>query len=543
MQYKHLEVGQLRRAFQEATTILEENKSFVDSLNVFPVPDGDTGTNMHLTMTAAVREMDKTVTEEAPVLLKALANGALMGARGNSGVILSQLLRGFSQIGARSLDALTLAEALQKAVEIAYRSVIKPVEGTILTVARSVAKGALEKTKASDDCLQVLEAALEAGEKALGKTPQMLPVLAEAGVVDAGGQGLIFILQGMIKSFYPDFQEVRPREVVNAMLDVIPAGGEVFASSPLEFKYCTELIIKGQEMPGEALKQQLMDLGDSLLVVGEKDLLKVHIHTNHPGRVLELCANLGTMHDIKIDNMEDQHREETVIAQGPMVRNSKSMGVVAVTTGKGLEDILKSLGVDVIVPGGQTMNPSTQDLLVGIKQSGAERVLILPNNKNIILAAEQAQKLASEQGLQVAVIPSKNFAQALAAMLVYNPEKGLEDNQQKMTEALTTIKSGEMTYAVRDSQLNGLSISKGEILGLAEGQIVTKGSSDGEVALELLGNLGAAQGELLSIFFGEDVSAENAASLMKMIEERFPSLEMEVHEGGQPLYYYIFALE
>ncbi|NLC39155.1 MAG: DAK2 domain-containing protein [Clostridia bacterium] len=543
MEYKHLEVGQLRRAFQEAMRVLGENKSFVDSLNVFPVPDGDTGTNMHLTLAAAVGEMEKTVTEDVSVLLKALANGALMGARGNSGVILSQLLRGFSQLETRRLDAAGLAAALQKAVEIAYRSVIKPVEGTILTVARSAAKAALEEAKRSDNCLQVLEAALEAGNNSLRKTPQMLPVLAEAGVVDAGGQGLIFILQGMIKSLSPDFPEVLRGEGLETASHSISAQGKVFSDRPLAFKYCTELIIKGREMSGEALKRQLMDLGDSLLVVGEKDLLKVHIHTNHPGGVLELSANLGTMHNIKIDNMEDQHRQELHRDQFYPVQNSKPMGVVAVIAGEGLEEILKSLGVDVIVSGGQTMNPSTQDLLAGIKQSGAKKVLVLPNNKNIILAAEQAQQLASQQGLQVAVVPSKNFAQALAAMLVYNPEEELEYNQQKMAAALTTIKSGEITYAVRDSQLNGLSIAKGEIIGLADGQIVTKGSSHEDVALELLVKLGAAEGELLSVFYGEDVSAEHAAALIRAIEEKYPSLEIEVHEGGQPLYHYIFALE
>lgn len=542
MQYEILKAAQLRQAFYGAKAVLGANKAYVDSLNVFPVPDGDTGTNMHLTLSAAVREMDSRNTDSVAALLQAVSSGALMGARGNSGVILSQLFRGFSQGADKAeLDSRSLAQAFRKAAEVAYRSVIKPVEGTMLTVARACAEGAQRRASEGGDCLAVLETALSYAEEALQNTPRLLPVLAEAGVVDAGGQGLVFIIRGMIAGLKGEIEDEAGSGTAGA---VVPEPGPSVTAAPvtLAFRYCTELIIKGQGLNGEQLKQELVDLGDSLLVVGDEQVLKVHIHTNRPGLVLEKAVKLGTLHDIKIDNMEEQHRESQWFAL-PAPSPLKEMAVVAVTAGDGLANILQSLGVDVVIPGGQTMNPSTEDLLAGIKEAGAKQVILLPNNKNIILAAEQAKLLAEQEGIQVAVVPTRSFPQSVTAMLSYQPEEGLEENRQRMTEALAAVRTGEITFAVRDSQYNGFTINSGEILGLAEGEIVSKGETVAEVALSLLEQMEAGAYELLSLYYGQEVPAEEAESLRAAIENRFPGLEVEVHGGGQPLYYYIFGLE
>lgn len=537
--YGSLDVEQLRQAFHGAKVFLGTNKSYVDSLNVFPVPDGDTGTNMHLTLTAAVKEIDKDNINDVPGLLQALAGGALMGARGNSGVILSQLFRGFSRgAGKAEFDALSLAEAFQKASDMAYRSVIKPVEGTMLTVAKAAAQGAKQKAKEGGNCLAVLEEALVAAEEALRKTPQLLPVLAEAGVVDAGGQGYVYIIQGMIAGLKG---QVQVEEAAESARETV--GGAITPVQDLEFRYCTELIIKGQRLQESKLKNELMNLGDSLLVVGDERVLKVHIHTNRPGLVLEKAAAQGVLYDIKIDNMEEQHREILPQETPQAPKQLKEMAVVAVTVGDGLSAILTSLGVDVVVRGGQTMNPSTEDLVAGIKEAGARNVIVLPNNKNIILAAEQTQQILAEQEIEVAVVPTKNFPQCLAALLAYNPDGTLAENREQMLEALDTVKAGEITYAVRDSQYNGLDIAKGEVLGLAEGEIVVKGDDLDKVALELLQALDAGDYELLTIFYGEDVEEEQAEQLKEKIQASYSQLEVEVHMGGQPLYYYLFGLE
>lgn len=540
MQYGILSAEQLRQVFKGAQAVLGANKAYVDSLNVFPVPDGDTGTNMHLTLSAAVREMDKQHTDNVRELLQALSSGALMGARGNSGVILSQLFRGFSQgVEKTEFDSYSLANAFRKAAEMAYKSVIKPVEGTMLTVARACAEGAQKKAAEGGDCLAVLETALTYAEEALKTTPKLLPVLAEAGVVDAGGQGLVLIIQGMIVGLKG---EELPEDTVESL---IKAEEPSVISTPqnLQYRYCTELIIKGKGLNGDRLKQELMELGDSLLVVGDNQVLKLHIHTNRPGLVLEKAAEQGVLFDIKIDNMEEQHREAGFFAPQAPVESLREMAVVAVTVGDGLTSILKSLGVDVVVVGGQTMNPSTEDLLAGIREARAKQVILMPNNKNIFLAAEQAKSLVEEEGIEVAVIPTRNFPQSVTAMLSYDQDDTLEGNQQRMTEALDLVRAGEITFAVRDSQYNGLNINSGEILGLADGEIVAKGEQIDDVALSLLEQLEADQYELLSIYYGQEVKEEDTVQLQEAIQARYPQLGVEIHSGGQPLYYYIFGLE
>lgn len=532
---------QLKQAFRGAQILLGDNKAYVDSLNVFPVPDGDTGTNMHLTVTAAINEMEKQQNGDISTILKSVATGALMGARGNSGVILSQLFRGFSKdVDSNNFDAEALADALQKASEMAYRSVIKPVEGTILTVAKATAQGAKKKAQEGGNCLEVLYEASFAAEEALRKTPQLLPVLAEAGVVDAGGQGWVYILQGMIAGVQGK-EFVISGDVAKDIATLTEKPKKDGLTRKLEFRYCTELIIKGKDLREDVLKKELLDLGDSLLVVGNDEVIKVHIHTNSPGLVLEIAAEKGILHDIKIDNMEEQHREN--IIEDPPKAQRDGLGVVAVTAGDGLAAILESLGVDVIIQGGQTMNPSTEELLAGIKTAQFNQVLIMPNNKNIILAAEQAQKVADEQGIQVSVIPTKNFPQSLAAMLAYNPMDNLENNTVRMMEALCEVNTGEITFAVRDSQFNGLTITKGEILGLLEGEIVSQGENIESVTIDLLEQLVDSEHELLSIFYGEDVNEEQANQLKALVEKHYKSLDVEIHWGGQPIYYYILGLE
>ncbi|MFA5536219.1 MAG: DAK2 domain-containing protein [Bacillota bacterium] len=541
MQYKELDAKQLKQAFRGAQMMLGNNKPYVDSLNVFPVPDGDTGTNMHLTITAAINEMEKENSEDISSILKNIATGALMGARGNSGVILSQLFRGFGKdLQQNGLDAFTLATAFQRASDMAYRSVIKPVEGTILTVAKATAEGAKSKAQEGGNCLEVLLAASYSAEESLRKTPQLLPVLAEAGVVDAGGQGWVYILHGMIAGIQGEIL-VSDTDLIKGSDNLTENSNKIGLHQELEFRYCAELIIRGQNLLEEPLKEELASLGDSLMVVGNEEVIKVHIHTNSPGRVLEIAVTKGSLHDIKIDNMEEQHREtlKINIPTAPL----EGLGVVAVTAGAGLAAILESLGVDVIIQGGQTMNPSTEEILVGIRQARYKNVIIMPNNKNIILAAEQAQKVSEEQGIQVSVVPTTSFPQCLSAMLAFNPMDDLQSNTTRMSEAIKEVDTGEVTFAVRDSQYNGLTITKGEILGLLEGNIVAQGKDLEVVAMGLLEQLVKPKHELLSIFYGEDIKEAQASQLKEQLEKRYLDLDVEIHRGGQPLYYYILGLE
>lgn len=541
MSYKTLDALQLKKMILAGSENLAANKEAVDELNVFPVPDGDTGTNMSLTLLAAAREVEKLENPTMKSLAQALATGALMGARGNSGVILSQLFRGFAQVleGNETVDAKILAKAAQNAVNVAYKAVIKPVEGTILTVAKAAARGAKEAAQKEDDCLKVLSIALSYAQQALEKTPEMLPALAQAGVVDAGGKGLCLILEGAINGLIYDNlnpadlagDTMTPASSVVAKEDV----GAVSKSDSIAYRYCTEFLIKGTGLSQELIRRALEPLGDSLLVVGTDTVTKVHIHTNQPGKVLDYAIGWGTLHDIKIDNMEEQQEKKQEKAA------LKNIGIVAVTSGEGLSEILKSLGCDVIVSGGQSMNPSTLDLVDGIRKANAKEVFILPNNKNIILTAEQAKELVDD--IKVTIIPTKTFPQGMAALLAFNPEADAEENRAKMLEAINNIKSGELTYAVRDSQYNGFDIKQGEILGILEGQIVNKGENVLDVGLELVDEMIKEEGELLTLFYGNEVQREEAEAFGERIAEKYPDLEIEIHYGGQPLYYYIIALE
>jgi DAK2 domain fusion protein YloV len=552
MQLQFLEGIHLRQMLLAGAALLQEKKGELNSLNVFPVPDGDTGTNMSLTITAAVREVER-ANGDLGSIAGALANGSLMGARGNSGVILSQLFRGF----AASLEAkvkaspMDFALALQEGVKTAYRGVMKPVEGTILTVAKEGAKAALQAARRGDDILGVLESAIRQAEITLNRTPEILPVLKEAGVVDAGGKGLLCILQGALMGLNGEgFANLpHPGEVP---LPVREGAKEGPAS--LAYQYCTEFIIKGQGLELEKIRVRLNDMGDSLIAVGTAELVKVHIHTNHPGQVLEVGLAQGTLHDVKIDNMAEQHREVLAVhppesdgsdsepARAVMGggKGEEGIGVIAVALGEGITAILESLGVERVVGGGQTMNPSTEDLVRSIENSRYNKVILLPNNKNVILAAQQARDLTEKE---VLVVPSKSIPQGIAALLAFNPEADLGANGREMTAALKGVKTGEVTYAVRDSRFNGQEIRAGDILGLIDGKLSILGQEPEEAVLKLLDQLVEDTSEILTIYYGEGVSSSAARQLATRVRDEYPQCEVEVYEGGQPLYYYIVAVE
>ncbi|MGE5397801.1 MAG: DAK2 domain-containing protein [Chitinophagales bacterium] len=510
--------------------ILEKNKARVDSLNVFPVPDGDTGTNMYLTLVSAIREAEKQNDSDAGKVGKAIATGSLMGARGNSGVILSQVFRGFAREleGKPIVDAPILAAALHSGSETAYKAVIKPVEGTILTIVREVARSAATVAHKEEDIITVMQEALTAGSRMLEKTPTMLPILKEAGVVDAGGQGFLFILQGMIEaltgtSFYPS---TSPAQRIQEA---------VISSGTIECAYCTEVLVKGIGLKIEQMRKTLEVLGDSLLVVGEEDLVKVHVHSKNPGKVLETCLNWGSLHDIKIDNLEEQMENR----QEQEIRSWKKTGVVAVGMGDGWKEILESLGVDQIVEGGQTMNPSTEDILKAVEEVKAQSVVVFPNNKNVILAANQASELSDRI---IRVVPTTSVVQTISAMMVYDSETDINKIAEVMTEEIGKVRIGEVTSAVRDSGVNGLKIKVGDYIGLIDDKVEVKGNNLDEVVFETIEFINNG-GELICLYYGHDVDSAQAEQLKERIEKKYLMQDVELHYGGQPFYHYLISIE
>jgi DAK2 domain fusion protein YloV len=566
----------LRQLVLAAAAELERNKEAVNALNVFPVPDGDTGTNMSLTVQAALREMQKCREDTAAAIGKAVSLGSLMGARGNSGVILSQLFRGIGRgmEGQTDLSPTDLARALQLGVETAYKAVMRPVEGTILTVAREMAKSAQRAARDGGSIRDVLRAARAGAEAALARTPDLLPVLRQAGVVDAGGRGLVVLLAGMVN--YLDVGQVRPAVEPGPALRAVPPPAVTTPQFQIDehtgditYAYDTQLLIRRAsldlDLDLDRVRAQLTSLGDSMLVVGTAELAKVHIHTNNPGTVLEICLQHGSLSDITIDNMREQfeairqsrsagnggaHGQGPVAAPPapalevplmPVVEMPpKQVGVVTVAIGDGLEKILRSLGADVVINGGQTMNPSTEELVEGILAAPAPEVLLIPNNSNIIMAAQQAIALTSKT---VAVVPSRNIPQGVAALLAYNPQAGLDQNTSRMTTAMRGVRTGEITYAVRSTSFNGIDINAGDILGIIEDEIAVTGKEPNEVLGRLLVHLVGDDSEVITILYGADVSEELAEQALDMIGGQYPAVEVEGHRGGQPLFYYLVSVE
>jgi DAK2 domain fusion protein YloV len=525
-----------------AVNLLGQAKNEIDALNVFPVPDGDTGTNMYQTIEASLKEALETDSNHIGHVALAAARGALMGARGNSGVILSQVLQGFAGTlqAKEKATASDISLALQEGVQMAYRAVMKPVEGTILTVVRKSAEEAAALR--SRNLLRMMVAISRSALNALQETPDLLPALKQAGVVDAGGKGFVVILEGFLqalKSASPLAKETVSR------LDLLDAKVQpelTMAVTALDFTYCTEFLLKGEGLPLSELKRELIPYGDCLMVVGNELLAKVHIHSNHPGLVLECCLKYGKLYDLKITNMEEQQREQQERLQvEEQTSTSRPFGILSVGYGEGLKAIMKSLGADVVLDGGQTLNPSTGDLLKGIDEVPAKRVILLPNNKNIILAAEQAGRLSGKETL---VIPSRSIPQGLSALLALAPEEDFETTARKMERALTSVRTGEITTAVRDYTGNdGLTVKKGHFMGLADGEIVAAGMELAGVLEKLLTYLVEGEGRLVTLYYGQAMERKEVLELADSMASVFKGQDFDVQDGGQPVYHLIISVE
>lgn len=519
---------------------LENNKALVNSLNVFPVPDGDTGTNMSLTMSSAVKEINKCKDLDAALIADSAATGSLMGARGNSGVILSQIFRGFAKglKSVKDIDSLALANALMEGSNTAYKAVMKPTEGTILTVIRESAEFGIKIAKTTPNIATFLEKVIEKANETLNKTPEMLPILKQAGVVDAGGKGLIFILKGM-------HQRLVTGEIVQ-LSEAPSKETESDISKPIYdddivYGYCTEFFIKGRNLNPDDFKNKIVDFGDSMVVVGDENLIKVHIHTNNPGSVIEEALRFGSLSKIKIDNMREQH-QELLISEEEKAANQemKNYGVVAVAMGSGISRIFKDLGADEIIEGGQTMNPSTEDILKSVDRINAENIIILPNNGNIIMAANQAKSLSKKN---IVVIPTKSIPQGISALMTLDCEKSVEENEKKMNRAIKEVKTGLITYAVRDSNFDGVDIEEGNFLGITDGKISAVGEEITDVINKVMDAMVDEDSSLITIYYGNDVSEGDALKLEEDLKANYEDCDVELHYGGQPLYYYILSVE
>jgi len=534
----------LKRILQAGTVWLEKHASTINALNVFPVPDGDTGTNMLLTMRAALEEINSAPDDSAASVAQAAAHGALMGARGNSGVILSQMFRGIASSlkGKKQFDGADFAQALTEGSATAYKGVIKPVEGTILTVGREAAEAA--QSAANDgvqDFTLVMERTVVGARDSLARTPLLLKVLRDAGVVDAGGQGLYTILEGGLRHLRGE-----PMETGEFVEAVRSAAARAPVEGTMEWGYCTEFILQGKGLDLEEIKRRISAWGDSALIVGDDSTIKVHVHTFRPGDVIGYASAKGTLHDIKIDNMQDQHREYMVMGddgsppQPPEEEAANGVAIVAVVSGEGLCRVFSSLGVTAIVPGGQTMNPSTQELLRAIDSSNERNVIVLPNNDNVVLAAEKAKELSQKN---VIVVPSETVPQGISALLAFNYQADLQKNAEAMNEATHAVQTAEITRAIRSASVNGLRVKEGEFIGLVDGDLTASGKAIEAVASQVLQQMDAADNEIITAYYGEEVTEAQANELVKNLRERYPDQEWELIAGGQPHYHYIVSVE
>ncbi len=542
------------RMFLAGAKNLEANKEWINELNVFPVPDGDTGTNMTLTIMAAAKEVASLQDFDMEVLAKAISSGSLRGARGNSGVILSQLLRGFTK-GIKYLeevDTIAIADAFQKGVATAYKAVMKPKEGTILTVAKGFADKASELALAGAEMEELLSKSLEYAEEVLAKTPEMLPVLKEAGVVDSGGQGLIQVLKGAFDAYLG-------KEIDYSIEGASASSGtsvkmETQSEADIKFGYCTEFIIMTNTPMSEQeelkFKGFLESIGDSIVVVADDEIVKVHVHTNDPGVAITKALTYGSLSRMKIDNMREEHQEKLIKDASKKAAEAaakekqmphKEVGFISVSIGEGIAEIFRGLGVDYLIEGGQTMNPSTEDMLNAIEKVNADTIYILPNNKNIILAANQAQALTKDK--EIVVIPTKTVPQGICAMINFEPGKTAEENKEAMTESLSMISTGQITYAVRDTHIDDKEIKAGNIMGIGDQGILAVGEGIQEVTKETIRLMADEDAELISIYYGQDVTEDEANALGEELMEEFPDCEVEVYPGGQPIYYYVVSVE
>jgi len=565
--HTRLDGVQFSRMVYLGASLLSANVKVVDGLNVFPVPDGDTGTNMNLTLTSGVEELSRKESASISEAASALAKGLLMGARGNSGVILSQLFRGFSKTvnGKEDINSRQFAEALKSGVDSAYQAVMKPVEGTILTVAREAADMAVRTARTSDDVVHVMEKTYEQAQETLLRTPEMLPVLKEVGVVDSGGQGLLYIYEGFLRALRGEtageLKKASPQPKDQVQLDQLVQehhNAQIhLKTEDIQYGYCTEFMVwlshstEPNKKPfSEALfRTQLDKMGDSLLVVSDDEVVKVHIHAEHPGNVMQYAQQFGSLHRIKIENMREQHanilKAEESKEQGSAAAKSEQLGalpygLIAVAAGEGIADIYRSMGVHVVVEGGQTMNPSTEDFVNAIEGLNAQHIIILPNNSNIIMAAQQASELAE---VPVTVIPSKSIPQGMAALVAFNAGAEPNVNAEAMGKAIAHVKTGMVTHAVRDTRMGDVEIKEGHFIGIAEKEIVTSGADLLESARTLLLSMIDEDTEIVSIFLGADATQDQAAELEATVSEAYPDVEVEILAGGQPLYPFIYSVE
>ena len=551
----------LKKAFIAGANNLDNKKDYINELNVFPVPDGDTGTNMTMTIMSAKREVES-CKETMSDIAKAMSTGSLRGARGNSGVILSQLLRGFSKkIGDKTeIGVIEIADAFQKAVETAYKAVMKPKEGTILTVARGIATKARECAGTDITLEEFCETIIKHGDEVLASTPELLPVLKEAGVVDSGGQGLMEVLKGAVDC-------ILGRVVI---ADTKPSGAGVSGvdnpkysedlSADIKFGYCTEFIINLEKPYGikeeEDLKQFLESIGDSIVCVSDDEIVKIHVHTNHPGQAFEKGLTLGYLSNMKVDNMRLEHHEKVIKqaereeaarqeaarqAEKEKQQPKKQYGFIAVSMGDGLKEFFTELGVDYVIEGGQTMNPSTEDMLNAIEKVHAENIFVFPNNKNVVLAANQAAGLCEDKN--IIVLATANAPQGISAMIAFDSTMTLEDNKNNMLEAVSNVKSGQVTYAVRDTSIDGKAIHEGDIMGIGDKGLVSVGNDIADVTFDLIKDAVDEDSELISIYYGADVKKEDAEAFAARVEESFPDCDVQNYYGGQPIYYYIVSVE
>ncbi len=556
---KTIDAQMVAKMFLGGAKNLESKKEWINELNVFPVPDGDTGTNMTLTITAAAGEVSNLENLNMETLAKCISSGSLRGARGNSGVILSQLLRGFTKgiKDQEELDVIDLAGAMQKAVETAYKAVMKPKEGTILTVAKGAALKAAELAQSLEDIEEFCRLVIEEAEEVLSRTPDMLPVLKEAGVVDSGGQGLVEVLRGCYDALLGkevDYSFETPKKESEVRISAR-------TEADIRFGYCTEFIIMLEKAYDEKteleFKAFLESIGDSIVVVSDDDIVKVHVHTNDPGLAIQRALTYGSLSRMKIDNMRLEHEEKLIKDASRIAAEQKKqdeakkaekkeeprkeMGFISVSIGEGVGEIFKGLGVDYLIEGGQTMNPSTEDMLEAISQVNADHIFILPNNKNIILAANQAGSLTSDK--HVIVIPTKTVPQGITAMVNYIPEETPRENELRMQEEIQNVKTGQVTYAVRDTKIDDKEIHLGDIMGIGDDGILAVGKDIQETALAMMDGLVDADSEIIGVYYGEEVSETDAQALGDKIAEKYPDTEVEVHYGGQPIYYYVVSVE
>lgn len=539
---QYIEGKMLRDMFVSGANNLQNHKELVDKLNVFPVPDGDTGTNMSLTISYAMKELSKVENDNITDIGKSLSKGSLMGARGNSGVILSQIIRGFSKSieGKEQISTEDLAKALKNGSDTAYKAVIKPIEGTILTVVRESGEYAIKVAKKEKDLLKFLEMVIVEANESLERTPELLKNLKEAGVVDSGGKGLVLIYEGMYEALKGN--PIKSKDLNDSKIQEVKQAGTSINTEDIKFCYCTEFILESSSISDTEIRDIMLKYGDSLAVVGDEGIIKVHVHTNDPGLVLQDALKHGQLVTIKIENMKLQH-ENTLIADTDEIAQSveeKEYGFIATSMGEGLAKIFKDFGVDYIIEGGQTMNPSTEDFMKAIDSINAKNIFIFPNNSNIIMAANQAKELSDKN---IIVIPTKNTPQGFTALVNFNADASVEENEQALMESLTMVKSGQVTFAVRDTVMNDVEVKEGNIIGIAESKLMDAGESVDEITTSLVEKLVDEDSAIVTLFYGEDVTEDEANNLRDELEEKFEDLDIELYYGGQPLYYYLISVE